>query len=276
MNIKLSQIYVYPIKSLAGIKLNEGQLTKRGLHLDRRWVLVDADNKLITQRGYPTLCLLQQAITETGIHIYNRNKPDQQIIIPFEHTGTEIQEVDIWDNICQGVSVNDKVDAFFSDYLQMPCKLLFQPDNLERVLNKTNAADGHQTTFTDGYPYMILSEASLQDLNKRIGGNSDEGLKMNRFRPNFVVKGCDPYAEDTWKKFQLGNIVFHQAKPCVRCSMTTIEQETAQKHKAQEPLRTLQTYRRWGKEGVIFGMNIAAENTGDLRIGDELSIMQPQ
>ena len=268
----LSEINIYPIKSLAGISLKESKIERRGLEFDRRWMLIDENNKFLTQREFPKMATLRTEILPDGLQISNNGS---SLTVPFELRGSEtMQSVKIWSSRCKAKIYENAVNEWFSDILQTNCKLALMPEDTKRKVNYFYAVkkDDH-VSFADGYPFLLIGDSSLSDLNSRL----EEPLPMNRFRPNFVVSDSEGFAEDAWKRIKIGETVFHVVKPCARCVMTTIEQTTGEKD-GKEPLKTLAGFRtpkRSIKKKILFGQNLIAENAGDiLRVGDRVEVLE--
>jgi uncharacterized protein len=262
MSLKISDIYIYPVKSLGGFRVNEAPVTPMGFEYDRRWMLVDNNNKFITQRDVHSMALLQTAITETGLHVFHKQKTDQHITVPFLSTGKK-ENVQVWEGKCEALVYDHKVSAWFSDMLHTSCRLVYMPDETRRHVDTNYAKKGEITAFSDGYPFLIIGQSSLNLLNSK----TDEPLSMDRFRPNIVFTGDDAHAEDNWKHFSINEIDFFGVKTCSRCLVTTIDQRTA--ITAKEPLKTLAGYRSFDKK-IKFGMNLLHKGSGIIKIGDEI------
>lgn len=258
----LSEINVYPIKSLAGISLQSSEVEERGLKYDRRWVLVDQTNTFITQREYPEMSLLKVSIENDGLQLKHKTKNVEPLFIPFKFEHNEKSNVVIWDDTVPGEFYNSQIDEWFSDMLDLKCKLVKMPESTKRSVNK-KYVNNKIVSFADGYPFLIIGQASLDDLNSRL----ENPLPMNRFRPNFVFTGGNPYEEDDWKKFKIGEVKFRAVKQCGRCVITTTNQDTAER--AHEPLLTLSKYRKINDK-VMFGMNVVCGSTGIIKIGDQI------
>lgn len=262
---KVSALYIYPVKSLGGIQLQQAEVTDRGFKFDRRWLLVDSKNRFMTQRDFAGMALLKVAITPDSLLI--THTPDADTInIPFEPGTDDIFDVTIWESTCPAIRVSDEADEWFSAKLNNNCKLVFMPEDTHRKVDPRYAHNDEITTFADDYPFLLISEESLNDLNGRLA----EALPMNRFRPNIVFSGGEPYAEDLFNKFSINSVRFQGVKLCARCVMTTIDQDTAVKHK--EPLKTLAGYRRKGQK-IMFGQNLLHSGTGIIRLGDSLDLI---
>lgn len=272
--IVVSQLNIYPVKSLKGITLNSANVEPGGFQFDRRWMLVEPSGQFITQRQYPALALVSVSVSGNSLVISTEEK--MPILVPFEIGTKEKMTVQIWKNSCNAIHVDKKVDEWFSSFLNFECKLVYMPYETFRPVNPEYDTGNNKVSFADGFPFLIISESSLRDLNSRL----ESPVPMNRFRPNIVVSGSEPYAEDTWKEIIIGNITFYLVKPCERCVVTTIDQNTG-KSLNDEPLRTLATYRRINKirdfcseeKKVIFGQNMIAKGTGVINTGDILKIV---
>jgi uncharacterized protein YcbX len=263
--ITLSEISIYPVKSLAGIALSKSDLEQTGLRFDRRWMVVTPDGLFLTQRSKPQMALITTRINDGLLTLSKQGMPDIQI--PSITSNTKRMPVTVWRDTVNAARISDAVDAWLSEAIGVACHLVFFPDHVLRGVNPEYAKQGDITAFADGYPLLLISQASLDDLNTRL----PQPLSMKRFRPNLVVTGCEPYAEDQWKTIQIGNIKLRIAKPCSRCATTTVDPETGQ-YTGKEPLKTLSQYRKQDN-GVMFGQNLLHDNTGNLQIGDPLTII---
>lgn len=260
--ITLSTLTYYPIKACRGFDVPASNIQRMGLEHDRRMMVVTPDGKFLTQREHPRLALVTPTLKNEAITLSAPNFESFQFAI--KSIGTPIP-VDIWSS--SGVDAIDQGDEsamWFSDWLGTSVRLVHIADGFKRKLNPSYAinTDDH-TGFADGYPILLISEESLQDLNSRL----DSAVPMNRFRPNLVVKGCEPFAEDTWKRIRIGDVEMALVKPCPRCVVTTIDKETLAKSK--EPLKTLSGYRNH-ELGAIFGTNTIPLNEG--RIETEMTV----
>ena len=262
----LSELYVYPIKSLGGVRLDSATVEARGLQHDRRWMLVDHQNQFLTQRKYGRMALIKTELGETGLRITVPG--GGELRVPYgAHTGEALQ-VTIWDDTCPALAVGAEADRWFTHALGMSCRLVYMPPESIRPVDERFARSDDAVSFADAYPFLVIGEASLADLNARL----PEPVPMNRFRPNFVVRGAAPFAEDTWSHFRIGESYFYGVKPCDRCVMTTINQETAQK--GREPLQTLATYRT-ADHKILFGQNTLYANQGTrVAVGDPVEVLR--
>ena len=264
MPITLSELNIYPIKSAGGIAMRSAEVTDRGLRLDRRWMLVDSSGRFITQREFPRMALLGVGAAEERLTV---DAPGMATLeISSSAWPVSPKSVTVWNDVVDAVPVGDVADKWFSQFLETPCQLVFMPDHARRAVDDGFALHGEIVSFADAFPLLLISEASLEDLNNRMPLH----LPMNRFRPNLVVGGCDAYAEDTWHEIAVGDVGFRVVKPCARCAITTVDQRTG--IRGEEPLRTLASYRkRDGK--VLFGQNLIHAATGVLQTGGEVRIL---
>jgi uncharacterized protein YcbX len=266
--LRISQLYIYPIKSLGGIALNNVRLTDRGLEHDRRWMLIDENNRFISQRENAQMALFKLSLENEALKV-THTKDNSFIHIPFVPLKQDTVQVTIWDDTCTGQYVSDEADAWFTQKLGINCRLVYMADDSHRPTDPRYTTEGSITSFADAYPLLLIGQASLDDLNSRL----TDALPMNRFRPNIVFTGGEPYSEDTMQHIIINGINIYGVKLCARCIITTIDQATAQKSK--EPLKTLSGYRRKGNK-ILFGQNLANIGEGILNIGDELQVISLQ
>lgn len=264
--LTLSDIYVYPIKSLSGIRLNSALVEERGLQYDRRWMLTDSNGSFLTQRTFPEMAFLNVVLGKDGLEITHKRQPFPPLLVPYEVPGTPAVDVTVWDDTCKALPVSRKADEWLSQALGRLCRLVYMPNNSIRRVDERYVPEPLNTSFSDGYPLLIIGQASLDQLNSRMG----EALPMHRFRPNLVFTGGEPHAEDLWREFRVGDVNFRGVKLCARCVFTTIDQETGEK--GPEPLRTLATYRKQGHK-ILFGQNLVALSGGEIRVGDRIEVL---
>ncbi|MCH6198143.1 MOSC domain-containing protein [Aquiflexum sp. LQ15W] len=259
----LQDIYIYPIKSLGGIRLEESVLEERGLQYDRRWMLVDKEGVFLTQRTFPEMALLQVEVKDSGLLVYHKNNHIQRIHLPFQAQTEDFLTVRIWDDLVIGQIVDHEVSRWFSETLGLECELVIMPETTERKLSPKYAVNNESVGFADAMPYLLIGQASLEELNSRL----EIAVPMDRFRPNLVFAGGLPFEDDGWDIIKVGAAEFKITKPCARCVLTTVNQETAQKGK--EPLKTLATYRTFDHK-VMFGQNMLLLQGQRIRVGDEV------
>jgi uncharacterized protein len=265
--LQVSQLNIYPVKSLGGISKQAVQLCNTGFEYDRRWMLVDENNVFLSQRTHPQMVLLHTAQTDEGFIVSKYNDENLSIIIPYVTEAKKKLKVAVWEDICDAVEVSDEHNEWFSDMLHFKCKLVYMPDDAVRLVDKRYAGNKEITSFSDGYPILMIGEATLEYLNNKL----KDALPMNRFRPNLVFTGGHAHIEDEMEKFSINEINFLGVKPCSRCVMTTINQQNAEKGK--EPLKTLSTYRMKDNK-IYFGQNVLHHQSGIINVGDTIHITQ--
>ncbi len=261
--MKLQDIYIYPIKSLGGIRLERATVKTKGFEWDRRWMLVDEEGKFMTQRALHHMALLQLRLLQDGLEVFHKQNRQQSIFIPFQPETQQLIPVTVWADQVEGQIVSQAANKWFSEMLDMPCQLVFMPENSERKIEAKYAVQNETVSFADAMPYLLIGQSSLDDLNQKL----DNPVPMARFRPNLVFSGGHAFQEDEWDEIQIGACTFKVTKPCARCVLTTVDQDTGIKGK--EPLKTLASYRTENKK-VLFGQNLIALKTGELKVGDEV------
>jgi uncharacterized protein YcbX len=268
----LTSIHVYPVKSLAGMSPDSWPLGRRGLEFDRRWMLVDENGRFISQRESSSLAMLQAEVGPSGLKIYDRRGSMQDLIIPMARAQSGApMEVTIWKDTVTGLQVGMEVDRWFQEALDRLCFLVYMPESTLRAVDPTYAQPEDVTGFSDGFPFLIAQQASLDDLNRRLS----EPVEMRRFRPNLVISGGNAWEEDTWERVQIGANSFRTPKPCARCEIITIDPGTGEQGK--EPLRTLAGFRQWNNK-VLFGANACLDletlenEPAIIRVGDSFAV----
>lgn len=269
MTPRIASLHVYPVKSCRGIDVKEARVVPTGLEWDRHWMIVDSKDRFVTQREHPRMTAIFTSIGGGRLRLTTENQPP--LVIDPHHDGPR-RQVRIWKHTVPAIDAGE--DA--SDWL---LALLGEPMRLVRLV-ETGLADAdpryagpgpNPVAFTDGYPVLMISRASLEDLNRRL----PSPLPMNRFRPNVVIEGVPAYAEDALAVFRFGRVALRGIKPCTRCVITTTDQRTGARDAQQEPLHTLKSY-RWDRrlKGVVFGQNCVVDRgIGEtLTVGAELEI----
>jgi uncharacterized protein YcbX len=241
----VSALYVYPLKSARGVAVDVMELDDGGARSDRRWMAVAEDGRFLSQRTVPALALVQPCLTTDGLHLSAPGMPPLAVRRP--EAGSIAIEGRVWDSAVRVLVAGNAANDWLARVLGVPTRLVYRPDDAEPL--------------TDSAPLLLVGQSSLDDLNRRL----EIPVPMNRFRPNVVVQGADPYAEDAWRAIRVGDVEFEVCGPCSRCAATTIDQETGTR--GVEPLRTLATYRKDGS-GVNFGQNLAHRSAGAIRVGD--------
>lgn len=252
--------------------MSAAQMTARGLQYDRRWMVIDAHGKFMTQRRFPRMALIAVALGGDGLRV---SAPGMgELVVPLVSTGGAFVTVEVWGDRCQAIPVGADSKAWFSQFLETDCELVYMPDSAQRPTEHGKFGPDNLVSFADAFPYLLISEASLAGLNEKLTANGAEPVTMNRFRPNLVVAGAsEPHAEDKWRQIRVGSAVFDLLKLCARCSVPNVNQQTGDRGK--EPTKTLSTYRFWDK-GIWFGHNcVQADDREDLmlHVGDEIEIL---
>ena len=263
--LHLSGIYRYLVKSLAGESLEQSRLDAFGLQMDRRWMLVDAEGGFLSQRELPRMALINPRLTPEGLRL---QAPDRsELVVRRPALEAERFKVSVWKDQCAAQLADPEADAWLSDYLGQSCRLVYMPEESLRRVDPRYAEPDDRAAFSDGFPLLLISQASLDDLNGRL----EHPLPMSRFRPNLVVEGCEPYAEDGWRRIRIGELTLRVVKPCSRCKITTVDPYTGET--GAEPLKTLAGYRRRGNQ-VYFGQNLIHDGAGELALDMPVEVLE--
>jgi len=280
--LRLTALNIYPVKSCRGVAVTSAEVDARGFVGDRRFLVVDAAGRFLTQRAHPRMALIETGLGDGALTLSASGVGSVSVAVGQALRPTVGDKprptvtVTIWKDTVTANDCGGEPAAWLSEFLGLPCRLVragaaYARPIPARKLPSTLHLEpytAHEVSFADGFPFLAISEESLADLNRRL----DAPLPMNRFRPNLVVAGGAPYAEDAWGRFRIGSVVFHGATRCGRCVVTTTDQLTAAR--GQEPLRTLATYRRDAAGDVMFGRNLIHETkTGRLAVGDEIQLL---
>ncbi|MEJ7745614.1 MAG: MOSC N-terminal beta barrel domain-containing protein [Luteimonas sp.] len=259
----LSSIHIYPIKSTAGLDVQLAEIDARGLIHDRRWMIVDAAGRFLTGRQLPRLVLIQAVPEGDGLRLQAPSMPT--LTVPARGPDAERMPVTVWDDVVDAACADAASDAWLGDFLGRTVRLVAMDAQSERAIASDRATQEGEVSFADGYPFLAISQGSLDALNSRLAAP----ISMQRFRPNLVIAGCDPHAEDDWHRIRIGGIDFEAAQACTRCAFTTVDPVLGARDASGEPLRTLKTYRRTEK-GITFGMHWIARDRGLIRVGDRV------
>lgn len=270
-NTELQSIHVHPVKAFRALSLREAVVEPWGLAGDRRWALIDDGGTVVTQRRYPRLALAAAELVPGGVRLSAPGLDPLTVPVP-EPIGTTT--VEIFRDKVEGVLAVAAAHAWCSAFLGTDVRLVHMDDpGTRRPVDHDFALPGETVSFADGFPLLVTTTASLDALNALIerDGHAGEGpLPMNRFRPNAVVSGTAPWAEDDWSRVAIGEVTFRVAKMCGRCVVTTTDQTTAQRGK--EPLHTLGRHRRIDGR-LVFGQNLVPQSRGTIRVGDPVTIL---
>jgi uncharacterized protein YcbX len=250
---------------MAGLDLPATKLDRCGFVGDRRWLVINANRRFLSQRDISKMALIAASPDDDGLQL---RLDDSSINVARPGDEARSMLVIVWGDTVNALDAGDEAAKWLSERLAEPCRLVYMPDTAMRYVDGVYARDGQTVSFADGFPILLISTASLADLNNRLS----KPVPMNRFRPNLVVDGCDAFAEDGWRRIRIGALDFDVAKPCSRCVMPSIDQVTG--HKDSEILRVLAGYRRGADRQTYFGQNLLHSGAGELRLGDSVEILE--
>ena len=264
---QVASLHVYPVKSCRGIDVDSFRVTETGPEWDRRWMIVTADvGRFISQRSHPAMARIAVAIAGGNLRLSGDDI--EPLVLPLDHGG-EARRVSVWKDECLGVDAGVDAADWLAATLGEPLRLVRIDPSVPRLANPEFAGpDPHPVSFADAYPFLMISRASLAELNRRL----PDAIPMARFRPNVVIDGVAAHAEDAMTRFRFGSVVLRGVKHCTRCPITTTDQQTGARHPRPEPLRTLGTYRHdHVLKGVVFGQNCVIE----AGVGERLAVGAP-
>ncbi|MFK8011773.1 MAG: MOSC domain-containing protein [Marinicellaceae bacterium] len=244
--IKISELYIYPVKSLAGISLNSSKLSPTGLSNDRRWLIVDENGQFMSQREFAKMATIKTAFKDDKLVLSHL---ESSITVPKSQPKNKVK-VTVWKDTLQASHICPNVDQWLSSILKKPCQLVYMENNDHRQIDPDYAQDKQHVSFADAFPLLVISQASLDDLNSRL----ESKINMNRFRPNMVVTGTSAFAEDNWQDLTINKVKMKAVKMCSRCIMPSINQETGRQDQVKM-LATLNQYRKIDKK-IKFGQNL--------------------
>lgn len=260
----LSQINVFPVKSVGGVALSSAWVEKQGLSFDRRFMIATSDGSMVTARKFPQMVTIKSALLPDGVVFTSLG--EEPLKIRYQDFKMQEAPATVWKDSFTAYTTTDEADDWFSRVLGLRVELLFTGEQSNRVREKL----GHNVSFADGYPVLVISEASLEELNRR----SSEQHSMDQFRTNLVVSDTKPFEEDSWKRIRIGEVEFESVKPCERCILTTVNTQRGTFRESKEPLKTLQEFRANERGGVFFGQNLVALNEGIIRSGDQVEVLE--
>ncbi len=262
--ITLSRLYVHPVKSLRGLQLSHAQVASSGLAFDRTFMITEPDGTFITARQYPQMVLFTPALLADGLFL---TAPDgESATIRFNDFSALAYPTEVWGNHFTALIAPQDINRWLSGYFQRDVQLRWVGQELTRRVKKHPEIP---LSFADGFPYLLINEASFQDLQQRCPGS----IKLEQFRPNLLVTGSPAWAEDGWQVIRVGDVMFDLVKPCSRCVLTTVSTERGRKHPSGEPLATLQKFRTAENGDIDFGQNMIARNSGIIRVGDPVEVL---
>jgi len=267
--ITLSRLFIHPVKSMRGMQVSHAQALESGLTFDRIFMLTEPDGTFVTARQYPEIVLFTPALMMNGVQL---SAPDgSSATVLFTDFLPDPAPTEVWGSHFSALVAPDSINQWLSGFFSRPLQLRWVGPQLTR---RVKAFERVPLGFADGFPYLLINEASLYDLQQRCPA----GVRMEQFRPNLVVSGADAWAEDSWSTVKIGDMLFDLPKPCSRCVFTTISPQKGRKHPDGEPLATLQRFRTAsdGSGDIDFGMNLVARSSGILRVGDTLEVIARQ
>ena len=261
----VSALTVYPVKSCRGIALDRCDVEARGLRNDRRWMIVDPQGMFVTQRTEPRLALVEVAVD--GGELSLRAPGHGEVRVACEPpAGAARRAVTVWRDTVEAIDCGAEAARWVTGWLGTPVALVYMPDDVRRAVNPKYARPDDVVGFADGYPVLVASTSSLDDLSARVGAP----VPMDRFRPNVVVTGPPAWAEDLWTSVRVGAVPMRIAKPCSRCVITTTDQQTLAR--GPEPLRALASFRRVDND-VLFAQNAVPDGAGVIAVGDPVTVL---
>lgn len=261
--MQIQSLFMYPVKSLAGIEVDSLALDDFGPAGDRRWMITDALGRFLTQREYPQLARVRVRLEDTGILIEVPGEGSHAL-----EQSDESRNVMVWDDWLSAQRARPGPATALGRFLGMEVDLVYMPDATFRPVDRVWVRERRRVGFADGYPFLVVNQASLDELNSRL----QQPVEMRRFRPNIVIGADTPWAEDGWTSLLSEDVRLDLVKPCSRCILTTVDPDKGVKAPDQQPLRTLGQYRRL-PGGVIFGMNAVHTGTGPLRVGQSITLI---
>lgn len=255
-------LYLYPVKSLAGIAVQRMAFDDFGPVGDRRWMVVDDGGRFVTQRQLPQLALVATELDEQGVTVRIPGAGDFRL-----HSTAISCTVDVWGDQVDALVAAGEVNQALGQFCGLPLRLVYMPDDSFRQIDPSRVPQARRVGFADGFPLLVTNLASLEELNSRLS----QPVEMRRFRPNIVVEGDIAWSEDQWSVLELERVRFNVVKPCSRCVLTTVDPDTGIKSPDGQPLKTLSSYRR-SADGVIFGQNALHDGVGPLSVGDAVRV----
>jgi len=268
--IRVASIHIYPMKGTRAVDLAASAVEPWGLAGDRRWLLTDPDARFITQREQPALARVTVRYAGPGgsLVVSAPGRPACRVAVPA--ADAEQLKVTIWRSVVAAAAADPAADEWFSAYLGVPVRLVYLDDPTRRAVDPGYSRDGDVVSFADGYPLLLTSAGSLDELGRWLAEAGDEPVPMTRFRPNVVVSGAPAWAEDHWRYIRIGDVPFRVAKPCGRCVVTTTDQVTGER--GSQPLKMLGQRRRFG-QSLVFGQNLIPDARGVIKAGDPVEIL---
>lgn len=254
--IALREIWIYPVKSLRGVRVEASAIDDRGLVGDRRFMVVDDAGRFVTQREHPRLALVAASLGSGALHLAT---PGAAVEVPLD-VDAGARAVTVWDDMVDAVDAGDDAAALLSGHIDADVRLVRMPGSTRRAADPGHARDGDLVGFQDGFPFLLVSRASVDAIAARV----DDAIDVRRFRPNLVVDGVDAFAEDDWTSFAIGDVTFHARKPCARCQVVDVDPDSGEAGRGV--LKELARSRRRGN-AAMFGQNLVHDGVGEVRVG---------
>lgn len=272
--MKIISLHQYPLKGARGLSHERMTIGLRGLAGDRRWMLVDENNRFLSQREVPSFATIITQVTDSGLSIKVAEEAPIDVALPDGHARINVT---VWEDTVSAALADAAVNDALSARLGFPVRLVYMDERASRMADPTFAGAGRPVSFADGFPALITSEASSQALNFHIERSGGKPVPMARFRSNLVVDGDTPWAEDQWSVIKVGDVIFEAVKPCARCVVTTRDQKTGIGADDAQPIRALTQIRRSNDDavkGVLFGVNLVPRNAGSFAIGASVEVLE--
>ena len=264
----LAGITVYPLKSGAGIDLDAGDVEPCGLRGDRRWMVIDAGGVCVTARERPQLVRMHTRITSVGLRLEMDGR--EPLGVRYPGAGSRAARVWIWGQACSALDAGDSAARWLSGAIDKPVRLVAMDARFKRRPDPDCTLAHDEVSFADGYPVLAIGRSSLDDLNTR----TPAPVSIRRFRPNLVIGGAAPYAEDEWRRIRIGSVEFEGVENCERCELPTVDPDTGIADRRREPMRTLARYRRRATGGVFLGQNLVPRSAGTITRGERVVVLE--
>lgn len=266
MPISIDQLFYHPIKSLGGISTNRLRLSQDGPERDRHIMVVNEQGKFITQRQKPIMSMIK-VVDDGQLLTLSLDENSISFEWPDFASVSESKQVRVWGDELEGQLISGPVNAWLSDTLKQDVQLVYKHSNTRRQVDMDYGKEGDTTGFSDGFPLLLISQASIDFLQSHL----DVPISMARFRPNISVTGCEPFEEDTWKRIRINDVEFDLVKPCSRCVIPTIDLETGEKQK--QVMQVMLEHRKQGKQ-VYVGQNLIHRGVGEIALGAEVEVIE--
>lgn len=264
---QVSELRVHPVKALHGSTRKQVEIEPWGVAGDRRWMVVDRAGTFVTQRKFPAMAPIAATQGPDGLVLSSGGK---QLVVPLPGPDAATLDATIWRDTVRVASGGMAAAAWLSAVIGIECRLVYLADPRCRPVNPSYGSPADRVNLSDGFPVLLTSLASLADLNRQL----PNPVSMSRFRTNIVIQGSEAWAEDRWRRIRIGPVVFRLVKPCQRCTVTTVDQDTGERPDKTEPLLTLSRFRRDTAGRIMFGQNLIPETTGRIGLNDPVEVLE--